>query len=72
MDSSCWHWLFHKGRFSAVSEVRCAVHNTELRVREAYCCPQCEAWYGSCCAKRSWWDGKRYCPKEHQIPEGQG
>lgn len=52
-------------------KVRCAVCNEEKDVADMFWCPRCEAWYCRDHTSLSFWDNKRYCPKNHEIPKGQ-
>jgi len=56
-------------------KVRCALYNdchNEKDVAEMFWCPRCEAWYCRDHTTVGFWDNKRYCPKKHEIPKGQG
>lgn len=58
-----------------MAKVKCALYHdckNENDAANMFYCPRCEAWYCEKHAPRNWWSGKRYCPKDHEIPKGQG
>jgi hypothetical protein len=53
-------------------KVRCAVCRKEQEAERMFWCPKCEAWYCKDHTRVGLWDNKRRCPKQHEIPAGQG
>ena len=52
--------------------VKCAIRGKERDASEMFWCPHCEVWYCRDHITISGWSGKCYCPKNHEIPKGQG